>query len=251
MPVLDETVLTIGPFLVQTSWLALLAGGLVGWSLYRWVYARSVGVPPRVVGDLLTSTLLAYLVAWKLSPVLFDPNVLRAPAALLILSGGDRGVWVGGIAAALVAWRQCRKHRLSLVAALTAALSLALPALTLYSLLLTRYGAPTTLPWGISVDGGERAYHPVHLYRAAVFAAAWLLLHRRRTRMSAWPTVRDAALLVIVGLFAVSIFEPVLAPVYGLSGTQWTLLAAGLIIATSEVWHAYAARRAENHRHSL
>lgn len=243
MDVLDDTVWTIGPFLVQTRWIALFAGGLVGWALYRWVYARFLGITPDALGDLLISTVLAYLLAWKLSPALFDPGLLRTPAALLMTSGGDRGGWVGGIAAALVAWRQCRKHRLPLLAALSAALFVVLPALALASLLVVRYGTPTTLPWGIAVEGGQLAYHPVHLYRAAVFGAAWLLLHSRRTHLPAWPPVRDAVLLVIAGWFAVSLVEPIVAPVFGLSCSQWTLLAAALALAAVDAWHGRKTRR--------
>ncbi|WP_188648327.1 hypothetical protein [Marinithermofilum abyssi] len=44
------------------------------------------------------------------------------------------------------------------------------------------WGKVTTLPWGMTWEGSQYAYHPVHLYRAGLMwiAGGWWWLRRSR-----------------------------------------------------------------------
>lgn len=87
------------------------------------------------------------------------------------------------------------------------------------------YGLPTSLPWGVDFgDGTPR--HPTQLYEIAVVLPLGLALHRARL-----PTPGLAFKLFLSSYllwrFAVEFLKPVpVAYPLGLSGIQWTCLAA-------------------------
>jgi prolipoprotein diacylglyceryltransferase len=87
------------------------------------------------------------------------------------------------------------------------------------------YGVPTALPWGVDFgDGAPR--HPTQLYEIAVVATLGLALHRTR-----FATPGLAFKLFLSSYLLWRFFAEFLKPVpvawpLGLSGIQWTCLAA-------------------------
>ena len=138
-----DTTLNLGP-LHLPLWL-LAAALCVGVSLAA--AAVTLGRRRHLRGaavDLLTGMVLAFLVAWKLTPVLLHPaRVLRDPLPLLLAWPGLPGIVAGGLAAAGRAALALRSRRLRLfVARPLGVFFLVLAATTGATALLGRLAAP-------------------------------------------------------------------------------------------------------------
>ncbi|MGP3562443.1 hypothetical protein [Geobacillus sp. BK01] len=95
-------VIAVGPLLIRTSWLTWLAAVAGGYLFWRVVWTGS-SEQRRCIQQLLIDGVFVYVVVWKISPVVMVPSSLwHNPLGVLYLPGGDRGVMLGAVAAAIV-----------------------------------------------------------------------------------------------------------------------------------------------------
>ncbi|MGG1552313.1 hypothetical protein [Paenibacillus ferrarius] len=111
--------LQLGPFLLKTEVLILGLSALAGYIGLRIRLNRSDSDHSDQAGvtDKLVNGFLMWLIIWKLSIVLFDPvSVTWSPLALLYFDGGEKGLWLGGIASGLYVGYGIRRSRISVTA---------------------------------------------------------------------------------------------------------------------------------------
>lgn len=182
----------LGPFRLSTGGLLLL----LALFLAQWDFTRRTR---KYGGDTLAVqadqtfwvALLGTAVGGRLWYMAFNLDlVARTPSALWALRLSDwawPGALLGGTLAAYLfcRWRAYNKVTLADLAAL----ALPLPqAIASVGLLLSgeAFGAPTTLPWAITLFGAER--HPTQLYYALAALGCFVVLHwlaRGETRVGA------------------------------------------------------------------
>ncbi len=167
--------LQLGPLAIQLSGLLILAGIWLGLSLAE-RHAARFGVKPADLSSLTLIALLAGLVGARLSFVLRYPAAFAAnPLSIFSINPGLLDPF-GGLAAALLAaliFGQ-RKHL-----PLWGSLDALTPALAVFMLFAglahlasgAAFGAPSTLPWALSLWGERR--HPSQVYE--IIAAATIL----------------------------------------------------------------------------
>ncbi|MCY9657164.1 hypothetical protein P5G65_31525 [Paenibacillus chondroitinus] len=111
--------LQLGPFMLKTEVLTFGLSVLAGYIGLRLRLNRSDTdhSDQAKVKDKLVNGFLMWLIIWKLSLVLFDPvSVTMSPQALLYFDGGEKGLWLGGIASGLYVGYSIMKSRISVAA---------------------------------------------------------------------------------------------------------------------------------------
>jgi phosphatidylglycerol:prolipoprotein diacylglycerol transferase len=179
------TLVRFGDFEVTTFGVLVAAAALVG----LWIFGREAkrsGLEPSAV-DAAMAGVIGGLVGAKLIWAIEFSG--EAPFRSLLFSRGGLS-WFGGLAGGVVTglW-SLRRHRIPLMAALSAAA----PALAVGHaigrvgcfLVGDDYGRQTDLPWGVAFPRGLPPtllpVHPTQLYEAAALVPiAWLLLRWRR-----------------------------------------------------------------------
>jgi phosphatidylglycerol---prolipoprotein diacylglyceryl transferase len=178
--------LQIGPLVIQTPGLALLAGLWIATLLIE-KEALRLKLNSGALLKALTYGLFGGLVAGRLAYALQHAQVYLAhPLDLLSLSPTTLGLWVVLAAGPLIAWLVGRREGLPLrpsLDALAPGLAVLLVALGVAHLLSgNAYGAPTGLPWGIALWGETR--HPSQAYEIlaglGILLAWWLSAPRLR-----------------------------------------------------------------------
>lgn len=171
--------LPLGPLSIRTPSLLLLIGVFLGLSLAERHAARR-GLAPDRLYTLVFLMTLSGLAGARLAFAVQHPAVFRAaPLGLLSLDVALLDPLAGLGTAALAAILAGRRWRLALwstLDALTPALAVAAVFVGLAHLAAgSAFGAPTSLPWGISLWGETR--HPTQLYQALgsglILAAFW------------------------------------------------------------------------------
>lgn len=223
---LTTDVLPLGPFLLPIKWLAVWVGIAAGGKVAT--MREKVPVENKInwVEPFVQAALLWYIL-WRWSPVLWDPlSVVNNPLSLLYMSGSEKGWWLAWISTAGFLLWVARKSGAGFYRLLDATAVTALVAGAGISLLFVRLGNPTTLPWGVSPEGVQQIYHPIHLYRGALLIAIGVWLWRRREKLWEGESFVRIATGAGVGLLIISYFDyyPVTG-LWGLSGEQWAFAA--------------------------
>lgn len=106
-------VLTLGPVSLPYTWLFLGTSLLAGYALFT-VLMRKKTETRKVVGSLLVNTLLIFIAAWKVSPLLFQwKAVTNSLTLLLYLPGGLPGSILGIAAAGTYLFFAVKKRNIS------------------------------------------------------------------------------------------------------------------------------------------
>ncbi len=147
--------------------------GLVGLHCHRWQSGHHAGegaLENKINwSEPFVQAALLWYILWRWSPVLWNPqSVVNHPLSLLYMSGTEKGRWLAWMSTAGFLLWVARKSGAGFCRLLDATAVTALVAGAGISLLFVRLGDPTTLPWGVSPEGYQQIYHPIHLYRAAV-----------------------------------------------------------------------------------
>lgn len=212
----------VGPFLLPLTWLALFLLIWIGGKIADHFFGKEVG---RIRwSEVFFEAALLFLILLKLSPVLWNPRVLiDHPITLLYGFGSSGGVAFAAVLSGLyLVWRTRRDG----VAWYLLLDGIALAALIVglgYSLLFQQLGEITSLPWGMGVEGGKYAYHPINLYRglwlALTFGLWWRFARGGGDPGNTFTWVMIAGGL---GMLFISYFDyyPV-SPSWGLHTSQW------------------------------
>ncbi|MFE5322651.1 redoxin domain-containing protein [Paenibacillus sp. NPDC056579] len=99
---------TFGPFVLTSSMLIIVAAIAVGYAVMR--FRLQNALPAGSSYDRAFEVVLIWLLVWKLSIVLFNPQgVIDNPMTLLYYSGGSKGAWIAVLLAAGYVWYKDRK----------------------------------------------------------------------------------------------------------------------------------------------
>lgn len=105
-------VISIGPLLIKTTTIIYILAGVLGYGAILYRLRREPSLRKHIA-EIISSAAILALFTWKFSYALFNPlKVWENPASLLYFSGGDAGVWLGGLAAAVYMAVQIRKRQL-------------------------------------------------------------------------------------------------------------------------------------------
>jgi peroxiredoxin len=100
---------TLGPLVLQKGVLIIAAVILTCLAAIR-LFMRRQPDAAKGIADRTLEALFIWLVVWKLSVLLFDPqSVLSNPRALLYFNGGVKGAWIAGLIAFGYVWY--REHK--------------------------------------------------------------------------------------------------------------------------------------------
>ncbi|WP_261303854.1 prolipoprotein diacylglyceryl transferase family protein [Paenibacillus andongensis] len=162
-------VLQIGPFQLQGRLLALLLACALGLWLIRRVTQRLLQdtqiVIAKPIEDLIFNGAIIVLLIWKLGVIVMQPFLLwNNPLKLLMVSGSSTEIALGVLIACIYIYYQIRKHRIPLFLVLDVIAVGVTAAVFLFCALIPAYGLPTTVPWGIGVEGTASRFHPYHAY---------------------------------------------------------------------------------------
>ncbi len=184
-------VLQIGPFQLQGRLLALLLACALGLWLIRRVSQCLLNdthiVIAKPIEDLIFNSAIIVLLTWKLGVIVTQPSLLwNNPLKLLMVSGSITEIALGVLIACIYMYYQIRKDRTPLVLVLDVTAIGITASVILFCALIPTYGLPTTLPWGIGVEGTVSRFHPYHAYisrsyTCCLFGSILLSCVRRRS----------------------------------------------------------------------
>lgn len=222
-----------GPFTVEAQWvyMAVAAAAGLGFVHFNLRRAGDRSVP---VADIVLTGCLIWIAVWKWGGLLFEPALLwRQPSVLLYMRGGLTESLLGTAAAGLYGWVKIRRLKLSFlwVADRTAA-GIAI-GLAIYQLTHWRYGLTTDLPWGISIESPDYAYHPVNAYALVGLLPLGVRLWRNSSTAGQGTVFGELLLYGGALNMLISFFSVHMDALAGLSFTQWFCVAsmvAGLIL---------------------
>jgi phosphatidylglycerol:prolipoprotein diacylglycerol transferase len=228
--------LQIGPLSLPTYPLALLIGGWLALEIAARA-ARSKGLDGDAITNAAVFALLAGLAAGRLAHVIaYWPAYRTQPLEIIGLSTSAFLLLPAAVAAAVVVGWTVRRHGLPVAATLDAFALGGLAGLAVISfgafLAGRNPGAPSDLPWAVTVWGAPR--HPVQLYEMAGYLAA-LALAWRAFRSAAAPGT--AALIAAAGWGLTRwLFEPFHASSTTAPGGLRLAQIVGLAAALAALW---------------
>lgn len=190
--------LPVGSFRIPLFGLAVAIGLVVGGLVFvRQVVRR--GIPSAQAIDMVAWIASSGLVGARLMYVIANVDYyLPAPQRILLLSQGGLS-WFGGLAGGLVAaWLYTKRTGVPFTHLADALSPAAALGYAIARLGCDLYGIPTTVPWGVWVDGVRR--HPTQLYAASASFLIYLHLRRweSRTRYSGELFLRYLALYGLI-----------------------------------------------------
>ncbi|OAS17427.1 hypothetical protein [Paenibacillus oryzisoli] len=124
-------------------------------------------VPVRGLDDVILNAVLIVFFTWRLGSLLTQPSLLwESPMKLLLTAGSKMEILLGIVLAYIYLSYQVRKHGMAWRVLLDLLAVGAALAIFLYAALTPSFGLPTSLPWGIGVEGTVSRFHPHHAYLA-------------------------------------------------------------------------------------
>lgn len=220
--------ISIGPFLVQTSWLIVAGAGLVSYFIIVWMAKRSTS-QAKQIADIYFNGVLIVAITWKFGSLLFNPSIIiDSPLNLIYVMGTQKHVWLGIAIASLYAYWQTKRKQISFKSFLDLFPFGFLPFLFFSQLLIAQYGMQTDLPWGISLSDPEISYHPINLYSALIALVIFSLLWKKRKEIGSGHCFTSFLLFYGIGKLIVSYFQQPDLFIIGLTRDQ--LIYFGYII---------------------
>lgn len=181
---------TIGPLTIHIYALCILAGIIVAVWIVNTRWTRLGGDFDQILDVTLISVPVGIIGA-RVYHIVTTPERFFGPngdwVEMFRIWNGGLGIWGGIVFGAMAAWLWCRhKHYpMALLADAIAPALLVAQAIGRLGNWFNRelYGAVTTLPWGLSVDGSGTLYHPTFLYELIwnLIGAALLVWVGRKT----------------------------------------------------------------------
>ncbi|MFD2673600.1 hypothetical protein [Marinicrinis sediminis] len=158
--------LQIGSFMIQSKLLIAFTAGISAYYAMLWKLKQSevLRLSPRFLEILMNGAWIVILI-WKFGPLLTHPSlVVEHPLMILLINGGREDLLIGLLAASIYLiyriYRESMSYR-------SAGDLLSYGAIVFVTILMTpfwEYGRATDVPWGITVQTGGEAYHPVNVY---------------------------------------------------------------------------------------
>lgn len=228
-----DPILRLGPVMIPSDWLALLAGFFVA----TWVMRRDldrIGMNGTQVVDIGWGAALIGVLVYRLGGAAANPGeLLRDPIQTLMAVPGPYMKGIGfGAGWAYAVWKLFRAGidtRAAWVRTVNAAAPGILLGVGLYQLAVPEIGRATALPWGIEI--GQRSYHPIHLYQGVGFLLLGAVLRRKRVALESragWALLGSGVVVMMISF----VRFPETAWL-GLTAVQWAAFAAsgtGLLI---------------------
>lgn len=170
-------VVQIGPLQLQGHGVVLILACVLGFWLMRRVMQQLNRVNQeqlttdraavKGMDDLILNAGLIVFFTWRLGSLLTQPSLLwQSPMKLFLTAGSKMEIIVGIVLAYIYLTYQVRKHGIAWRLLLDILAVGAVPGVFLYAALTPTFGLPTTLPWGIGVEGTVSRFHPYHAYLA-------------------------------------------------------------------------------------
>jgi hypothetical protein len=171
-------VVQIGPLQLQGHGVALILACVLGYWLMRraaqQLHREDSLEPPAAdrldvkgTEDLILNGVFIVFFTWRLGRLLTEPSLLwTSPMKLLLTAGSSMEIVVGFVLAFVYLSYQVRKKNMAWRPLLDIGAIGAASAVFLYTALTPTFGLPTTLPWGIGVEGTVSRFHPDHAYLA-------------------------------------------------------------------------------------
>lgn len=195
----------IGHFAVDGYLIVYFLALVAGYFTIK-IRLRIDGIADRPYLDIIFTGILIVVFVWKFGSLWYNSSLIWTKPWLILML---RGTWehiVFGLALALIyAGYRLWKLRLSLLQ-FADVLPYGYAAATICKgALIWEYGAPTAMPWGISLTDPSLHYHPLHVYQL-LLAAAWLTLFWRR-KIGQGKVMQDALIYYGLGLWVISYFS--------------------------------------------
>lgn len=180
-------IIPVGPFMIRADIVLFLVCAVAGFVALR---IRLRQVPQREwVLDIFLTALIIGFVSWKFGMLLFDPiRTIQHPTSLIYMTGGTRGIWLGGILAFLyiaLRWNKRREET----------------GLLLKSTLLSAFAsglAGYIFQW-VWEDGAGVSYSLFYILLFGVlFSISWLQFQAPLSRFLTLGLGRNRAILLIM-----------------------------------------------------
>jgi len=227
-------VLQLGPLVLQTPFLILIAGVWLGMTASE-RYARRRAYDTNRLSDLVLVGLVAGLLGARLSfvaghPAAFTGNLLSILSPTPTMLDPLGGLFVGILAAVIYAQRK-KLPLWQTLDVLTPGLAVFLIALGVAHLTSGEaFGAKTSLPWGINLWGETR--HPSQIYEILAASAIAVALYRLQA------TIRWPAGVYFLGWTALTAFMRIFLEAFRGDSLLWS---GGLRPAQIVAWFILAA----------
>ncbi|MDF2722483.1 MAG: hypothetical protein K0Q59_2158 [Paenibacillus sp.] len=230
--------LSWGPFVIQTSLLAVIAALLLGVLAVR-LFAFAYGAPAGIAAEFLQNGCFIALIVWKFGHIVFAPSVIwDRPLALLMMNGGSREAGAAIACAIIYIGANSMRQRFPPPLLLDMIACGAVVSFVAYASLNWTYGSVTTLPWGVVLSDPEILHHPVSVYMAIMGVGCLAAMGLLRKQAGTGNLFRFAALYMGMGLLFVSLFQIPEQQFYLLTAIQWRgLLLAAIGIVSSILNH--------------
>ncbi|MBA4601930.1 hypothetical protein [Thermoactinomyces mirandus] len=174
------------------------------------------------LSDLALQAIFVYFIVFKLSPLFFSFHSIRSnPQSMLFLTGTSKEVLVAALVTALYLWILARRKQIPLMPLLDAIALVAVFSFAGYQLIFRDLGKVTTMPWGLTVEGGRYEYHPLNYYRF-LFLALLVLFWRQKNKK--WIKGESFQFLLVfggLGLLFISYLDYEPPSSNGLTFEQW------------------------------
>ncbi|MBO8173244.1 MAG: hypothetical protein H0Z33_15310 [Bacillaceae bacterium] len=215
-------ILSLGPFMIRASWLALIIGGLAGLVLFKYRAKAVVPEQADTLENILSNSMILFVVVWKFSPALTSPSLLwTQPSALLFMSPGSLHVWLGLVTGLLFFAFRIYRSRISWKQVLDLTSYFWSTILLIYFMLIPEPGLASQLPWAFHYKGSQATFHPVHIYLALTALIILINLYRRRDPIGDGKAAGESLFVLGVGGLITSFFQAATDTTLGLTGFQW------------------------------
>lgn len=206
-----DTFVQLGNFSIRTTILATLLSLLLCLLLIKFSPQKIKKHFPNKTLDLFFSLLLVFIIAWKLSPLLIQPDLWKKPLILLYIQGIGKEVWLAGIITVVyLLWKikQMKMPFITIADSLTIALYL---FLFFYSLV-------------VYTPGTFLSQIPINIYREIIIVGFLIYLYKSKPLASG---IIAGYGLIIIGAWELILTllkaEPALL-IYYFTLSQWFAL---------------------------
>lgn len=224
MMLIIPEVISIGSFVLPLHYLLFT---IIGYSATYFIYqkSKSLNVSHKTWLEILINGLIAYIVVWKFSFILFDPlSIIRNPSLILLGTGGFFGNILGIFIGLVVIVRSAKKVNYSYLLFVDLFMYWLLITLTVYWTIISSYGLPTNLTWGIGFENSVMKYHPIHWYTLLLGTSVLLYLKLKKVVFGRGEYASFSLFLFGLGLLFISNFSYQRNPFFGLFPLQWLYL---------------------------
>ena len=227
-----DDVFKLGPFLISYKLIIIVLSSIFGY--FALVIAlKKIEIDRRLILDILLSSILILILAWKFGGILFNPKqILSNPLLILFITGNTATLFLGFILSTGYIFLKLYKNGVPILLFLDLISFSSLPFLLIYNLFTPMYGYPTRLPWGISLGSDNVLYHPVNFYFAIFIILISVYILREFKTIGNGILFMKASLLLGISGLVLTFISPQSNMIMGISPKQWGfafLMTVGLV----------------------